>query len=222
MRSAEARSRRPRFKEYTRVRDAQNFAQKLGVGNADYGNRVDIANLVNHALFLAYEQESPLPHAIRVRPFTEQEGDDTADIACYLPGLGNSPGEIEVNSDHFLWSDPVAHMREARDDHEFSTGDPRHPIAHELGELTTHQSLGGDRFFRQGEEYLAAERQFQGEDLDHIYQAVSDKATENHSEFVAEVFAALLLGRDELREDSEVMRLYEKYGGAGVRHGLDR
>jgi hypothetical protein len=61
MRGACARSRRPVFREYKRVRDAQRFAQRLGVENAEYEERIDIANLINHALFLAYERGLPLP-----------------------------------------------------------------------------------------------------------------------------------------------------------------
>jgi hypothetical protein len=93
MRAVEARSRRPRFKEYNRVRDAQNFAQRLHVGVADYGGRIDIANLANHALFLACEQGFPLPQAMRVRPYTEAD-DKPDEIAFYQPGIGDGRGSI--------------------------------------------------------------------------------------------------------------------------------
>jgi hypothetical protein len=217
MRGGEARTRRPQYKEYKRVRDAQRFTERLGVGAVDYGGRIDIANLANHALFLAHEQGVPMPAAVRARAFTEAEGDDPTEIAYYVAGFGDAVGEIDINSAHPFWDDPVGVMREARDSHDFSTGDPRHPIAHELGELAMHQSVGGDRFFPLGEGYLESEQAFQQEDLRHIFRAVSDRATQNHSEFVAEVFAALLLGRAELRQDLEVMNSYTKYGGDGIR-----
>jgi hypothetical protein len=220
MSGVEARSRRLRYKVYRRVRDAQLFAQRLGLRDADFGGRLDIANLANHAFFLAYELRAPLPQAVRVRSFTEQEGDDLREIACYHPGLGDAPGEIQINSSHGFWEDPEGMMREAREGHDFSTDDLRHPIAHEPGELARHQSVGGDRFYPWGELYLATEQELQGENMELVYQAVSDRATHNHSEFVAEVFAALLLGREELMQDAELMRLLEKYGGSGVRRYL--
>jgi hypothetical protein len=216
MPAVEARSRRPRYKEYKRVWDAQNFACRLGVGAADYGDRVDIGNIVNHALYLAHERGVPMPSAVRLRPFTEED-DYPDEIAYYQAGFGDSPGEIVINSYHPVWNNPAEAMRRARDDHSFSTGDAMHPIAHELGELAMHQAVGGDKFNPLGVEYLAAEQAFRREDLGHIYEAVSDRATTNHSEFVAETFAAILLGRDELRQDRDLMQLYERYGGPEIR-----
>jgi hypothetical protein len=64
MPGAEARSRRPANRTYKRLRDAQNFAQRLGVGQVDYGGRIDIANVANHAFFLAYERGVPMPTAV--------------------------------------------------------------------------------------------------------------------------------------------------------------
>jgi hypothetical protein len=217
MGSAEARSGRLRYKQYTRVDYAQAFAQRLGIGTVDYGGRRDIANLANHAFFLAFEREAPLPQAVRVRLFTEEDGDSPDEIAYYLPGLGEGRGEIEINSGHIFWDDPAGTMRQASEDQEFSTSDPRHPVAHELGELAMHQSVGGDRVDHLNEAYLEAEKAFRGEDLAEVFAAVSDRATQNHSEFVAETFAALMLGRDDLRQNDQIMRLYEKYGGSEIR-----
>ncbi len=48
---------------------------------------------------------------------------------------------------------------------------------------------------------------------------LGNRAVENHGEFVAEMFTALLLGRvDELHSDGLLMELYERHGGAGIRH----
>src|SRR5262249_19796999 len=128
MRGVEARSRRPRYKQYTRVRDAQAFARRLGIEAVDYGGRIDLAHPANHALFLAYERAAPIPQAVRVRPFNEAD-DDPTEIAYYQAGFGDAPGEIEINSEHSFWEDPARVMQEARSSHDFSTGDPRHPIA---------------------------------------------------------------------------------------------
>jgi hypothetical protein len=52
--------------------------------------------------------------------------------------------------------------------------------------------------------------------LDQIADVVSDRAVVDHSEFVAEVFTALMLGRDELRENGLVMDAYERFGGERI------
>jgi hypothetical protein len=218
MPGAEARSRRPAYRTYKRVRDAQNFARKLGVGQVDYGRRIDIANLANHGLFLAWERGVPMPAAVRARAFSE-EGDSPDEIAYYQPALGDSPGEMGLNSGHPAWGDPDRFMREAAEDHEFSTTDPRHFVVHEMGELAMHQSVGSDRFNPLSDEYLRAEEAFQGGDvaLRHIYAVLGNRASVNHGEFVAEMFTALVLGRaEELRRDEGLMDLYERYGGEGI------
>jgi uncharacterized membrane protein len=100
---------------------------------------------------------------------------------------------------------------------EFSTDDPRHVVIHELGELAMHQSVGADRFDLSSAAYRREEREFRemsdSGELDEISDAVSDRAIENHSEFVAEVFAALMLGRDELRQNPLVMDTLRRFGG---------
>ena len=52
--------------------------------------------------------------------------------------------------------------------------------------------------------------------MDDLTDAVSDRAEVNHSEFIAEVFAALMLGRDELRENDLVMNTFERFGGEQI------
>jgi hypothetical protein len=220
MPGVEARRRRPVYKVYRRLRDAETFARnQLDVAEVDYGGRLDIANLANHALWVAHGRELPMPRAIWVRPFVE-EGDSPDELAYYQPGIGDSPGEITINSGHQAWDDIATTMRLARQENELSTGEPCHPVAHELGELAMHRSIGGERFFPFGEGYLADERTFRalGEtgELDEIADTVSDRAIENHSEFVAETFAALLLGRDELRDNETVMQAFERFGGEGI------
>jgi hypothetical protein len=213
---AEARGRKPRYKEYKRVWAAQNFAVRLGVPQVDYGGRIDMANVVNHGLFLAQERGVPMPAAIRVRPFTEEEGDRPDEMAYYAC-IGGAVGEIDINATHPGWQNIGATMRRARARNVFSSDDPRHPILHEMGELAMHQSVGADRFDPFHEAYQREEEAFRAMgdtgELDAISDAVSDRATDNHSEFIAEVFAALLLGRDELRDNQLVMENFRRFGG---------
>jgi hypothetical protein len=216
MPGAEARDRGPKYKEYKRLRDAENFARnQLSIRDVDYGGRLDIANVSNHALLLAYLRRIPMPCAIRVRAFSEDE-DTPEELAYYDAGLLDRPGEIVVNSAHPAWSNLEEIMAQAGIKMLLSTSDSRHPIIHEMGELAMHQSIGGDRFFPFGESYLADERAFR--DLVTtgrlpIARIVSRRAGLNHSEFVAEVFSGLVLGRNELRDNLMVMAAYRRFGG---------
>ena len=159
----------------------------------------------------------PMPSVIIVEEETEQEyGNDLASYIC----VGGGVGEIHINVGHPGWSDIAATIQKARQDNEFSTHDPRRVIMHELGELAMHQSVGPDRFDLSTSAYRREERTFRkmsetGE-LDEIADAVSDRAIENHSEFVAEVFAALMLGRNELRQNALVMEAFLRFGGERI------
>jgi hypothetical protein len=87
-----------------------------------------------------------------------------------------------------------------------------------MGELALEQSAGFDKANPLGIEYEALEEQFQQEELAHVYDVLGDRATHSHGEFVAETFAALMLGRaGELHQDEEIMKLYERYGGTDIR-----
>jgi hypothetical protein len=221
MSGAEARNRRPRYKQYKRVRDAEAFARRLGVSTANYADNLEIANNANHALFLAHERGVPMPQSVTVRPF-DQPDDDPTNFAFYDAGLADEPGGIVINAAHEIWTDPGAFLEQVNEEsHEFSTSDPHHAVAHELGELAMHQSVGWEAFTPGQDEYEANEAQFQEDEegLAHIYDVMGDRATQSHSEFVAEMFAAMLLGRAEvLGEDEELMTRFRRYGGETVPH----
>ena len=136
------------------------------------------------------------------------------DLAFYLPATGrDAVGELYINSKQKVWKDPAAAAKEGREKNIFSTDHPSHFIMHEMGELATHQSLGGKRFFNLGEQFLRDEQEFQKLDRNHIRDVVSIQARQNHTEFTAEVFAALILGRDEIRNDDLVMKAFARFGG---------
>jgi hypothetical protein len=230
MPGAEAKSKKPKYKEYKRARDAQNFARKLGAKNVDYGGRVDIANVCNHVLSLASQREVPMPQGVIVQEDFSAENEDPDELAYYVHA-GGAPGEVHVNGAHEAWADLEEYTRQARATNRISTDSPDHFIMHELGELALHQSVGEDRFDKQGEQYEQEEAEFRamGEPdqgyvsdeegrypLDIIADEVSDRASDDHSEFVAETFAALMLGREELRENEVVMDAFRRFGGDKV------
>jgi hypothetical protein len=225
--SAEARSRPPQYREYKRLQAAEQFAKnKLGVGEVNYGGRLDVANLCNHALFLAWQREIPMPRSVTFRPFQPGEGSPN-DLAHYQPEFSDAPGHIVLNAQHPGWQDIVATMRKAREENQLSTDNPRHPMMHELGEMAMHQSVGWEAFTPGQEEFEGNEEAFEAlgdaeqvpldeqgrTPLDIVADEVSDRARENHSEFVAEVFAALMLGRDELWDNHALMQYLRQFGG---------
>ena len=57
-----------------------------------------------------------------------------------------------------LWTNILNAMREGRRRNFFSTDNPLHIFMHEIGELAMHQSVGGDRYYPYGEEYLQDKR----------------------------------------------------------------
>ena len=218
MAGSEARNRRLKFKEYQRIYFAEQFARKLGVREVDYRGRLDIANVCNHGLFLVFTRGVPMPSRLVVKEwFTREEAEDPNEIGYYSAGFGNQPGEIYLNEEHPAWRNLAATMQQARANHNLSTADPRHPIVHEMGELAMHLSVGGSvrplpRIVLRDE--VEFQRLGETGELDEIADVVSDRASLNHSEFVAEVFAALMSGRIELLENEAVMSAYRHFGGA--------
>jgi hypothetical protein len=208
-----SRERQPRYRPYKTLKAAEDLARRFGVRHVDLDGRVDIGNVVNAGLALAYSRSLPIPQEIKVRPFNEP--DDVPDEAAYyLPGVAT----IEINSDHEAWVDVVATMKEAGDSKEISTSDARHVILHELGEYAMHRSVGDTRFNPFSEEYAADEEAFQAADLALVFDVLGDRATASHSEFVAEMVAAMQLGRArELKDNGELMQMYERFGGAEIR-----
>jgi hypothetical protein len=215
MPSAEARNpKSPKFREYKegQVHLAEKLAEKLGV-KANYAKNVQIANVSNHALFTAHEKGLPMPQRIEVKAaFTEADGENPKELAYYLP-TGKTTGEIYLNAKIKAWHSLAEAMKHGRERNFFSTADPRHLVMHELGERAWHLSMGQGRIDPLSDGYKTDERAFRKLDLDEIKEAVSSRAAVNHGEFVAEVYTGLLLGRDDLRQDTEIMEAFERFGG---------
>jgi hypothetical protein len=216
MPAAEARQRKPKYREYKRVRDAEQFARNvLGVQEVDYGGNLAIANVSNHALFTAKERGVPMPsRAIVKAQFRQKDGEDPNDYAYYLANPGSkAPGEIYINAGRKVWTNIDAAMQEGRQRNIFSTGDPRHLVLHEMGELARHQSVGADRFDPLHGAYLRDEQAFQQLNQERIKALVSNYAGTNHAEFVSELFTGLVLGREDLRQHHDLLQAFHRFGG---------
>jgi hypothetical protein len=224
---AEARSRRANiglkhvgtFRAFRYVERAEEFArQTLGISQVAFSNDLEIANLCDRALLSLQRRGLPMPQELLVRA-EEFVAEDQAILSAYDPGLLDRAGTIFINPTHLAWTDGGATLRNAGARREFSTGDPHHAIVHEMGGLAMHQSVP-DRFAIFSNAWLADEREFlrqkQGK-LRGLGRLVSRQAERSHSEFVAEVFAALMLGREELKEQPILMDAYTRFGGTAIR-----
>jgi hypothetical protein len=214
MPGAEAKSKKPKCKKYQRVRAAERYArEELGVEEANYAKRIEIANVSNHGLFVCLDAGAPLPRHVRVEAMQPDDPDKVI-LAAYEPSLSGEVGSVIINGAASEWDNIAEFARQRHEEHDISTGDERHFIVHELGELAFEQSAGIDNANPLGTNYAAVEEQFQQEDMAHIYEMLGDRATHSHGEFVAEMFAGIMLGRaDELHADEALMELYRKYGG---------
>ena len=197
------------------VANATKFAKEvLKIAEVDYGGNKLIANICNKALLALSKKNVPMPRAIRVAPEEFARGSNHA--AYYITEVSDLPGEILINPNHEAWMDPKV-IEQAAKNHKISTGDKHHLIMHEMGELARHQSLGWDNCNIMSDGYIEIEKQFGSLDKitkQIIAQEVSNYAKDNHGEFVAEMFAALQLGR---KFDDDLMALYTKFGGDKIR-----
>jgi hypothetical protein len=206
--------------KYERVHAAENFARgTLGIQDVDYAKAVRIANTSNRAILSLKKRGVAVPYGIRVDSSKFATAETEKDLAYYdlLPANPDNPGRIFINPEQPAWeSDVEAKALRGR----FSTGSRYHAIVHEMGELAYHQSIGTIRFTEGERPYRVDERIFQerirGKKRKQVAEAVSEYAVENHVEFVCEVWAALMLGRDELRENALVMEIYDELEGPKV------
>lgn len=113
---------------------------------------------------------------------------------------------IRINERQVMWDRPAEEMAQMFANRWFSTGDPEHIIVHEVGHALHHRAVGDDRF------KLVRAAKFGRAELALLGGKVSAYGRTSPVEFVAEVFASLVVGRT-YPDDGIVMRIYRKYGG---------
>ncbi len=201
---------------YQQVKAAENFARRvLRITEVSYANELRIANTVNRAILSLTRREVPVPYGVLVDPEKFQGEEEKNWLAFYelLPAAEDAPGRIYVNPLHVEWASDEA-MKSRRG--QFSTGSRYHAIVHEMAELAYHQAVGTRRFREGSREHRVdqlAFRQRIRKKPGELQKAVSKYALRNHVEFVCEVFAALMLGRDELLDNKRVMEIYNDLDG---------
>lgn len=201
---------------YKQVPAAENFARKvLGLKAVSYNGELRIANTVNRALLSMKKRGVKMPHTVSVNAAAFKTDEEKGWLAFYEVNhdYPDEPGRLVINPAHEEWQSDEA-MRERRG--QFSTGSRYHPVVHEMAELAYHMEVGAERFTPGTDRYEEDERLFSHRIKSkpkELTDAVSQYALKNHGEFVCEVFAALMLGRDELRDNKRVMELYRDLQG---------
>ena len=172
------------------VKKAEAYAVSLGV-TAQYGSRLDIANIVNEVLTELKERNLPVFVSVVVNASLfhhfRAEAEDIAAQTMY--------NVLLINPEAHIWKAPVASASVLHASGFWSTPHPLHPIYHEAGHLFLPQVGSPKRLLH---------RQVT------VASAVSIRAKENGEEFVSEVFAGLMVG---VEYDADILGLYKRMGG---------
>jgi len=165
------------------IMEAEAKAMAMGVKIADYANNILIANEVNVAVSRIVNSGFPPPESLKIsEEFFKRYPDSEELVAAFLPKTNT----IYFNplSDYYLtkyFEDDLTRFV----DKDWSTTDSHHPIYHEYGHYL---------HFNQGKwnnKIMLTEIQ-----KSIIWDEVSFYATETSREFVAEVTAGILTGKN--------------------------
>ncbi|GAB4422305.1 MAG: hypothetical protein OHK0011_01110 [Turneriella sp.] len=197
------------------IQQAEQKARDLGVRHVDFGHSRNqaIADRVVHVLEDLKAQNKPVPRAVKIdaSEFSNIRDDEGKRIppnnvpAFFRQSRTNGiPGSIFINPRAHFWADSITQAKLEFNRGWWSSDDPLHVLHHEIGHFLHNYSLGNDvyQFFK---ETPLTTRQ-----ISVINTEVSEYATENPLEFVAETYAALRAGR---KFSEELLRLYSHFGG---------
>ena len=183
---------------------AEDYARRVfGIEHADYRDASPaIATIVNDALALCHAARIALPRSVVINETIF--GGGPREVARLLPSRS---ARLEINTRHEYWQgtsvDIARRASRLGRDGIWSTGDPRHPIVHELGHLAHWIA------FRASWDDEWGDRGGDGPEQRTLAGQVSRRAAYSPAEFIAEVFAGLVLGR---RYPEDVVQMLEQYG----------
>lgn len=192
--------------------NAEKLAESLGIKVVDFKDNLVIANDVMPALQIISDKNLPIPAKLEVnQAFFEawakkQATDIKNDAAVFLPPkeIGNN-GVIFLNAVYSQWGQGAKDAKLQFSKNYWSTDNQYHVIFHESGHLAHYVS--------NPHVYL----QLYGKKLSSkdilIAEKVSLYAGESKLEFIAEVFAGLVSGRE---FDDDIMKLYNSLGGVKI------
>lgn len=185
--------------ESTPPKQLEFLAQQMGVPKVDFKGRGDIGVPIVRGLQQAVSAGVALPKAllVDVDEFRDAQGRvNPRGMAFFGYRLGQTEGNIYINPAWPGWKNLSATMQEFRRTGWLSSDDTRHIMLHEMAHCD---------FVKRRLDYRNAPFT-KDEDLT-IASRVSIRAAVNKDEFLAEVTAARLVGR---QFDEEVMALYRR------------
>ena len=189
--------------QFETVRAAEEWLklQKQGMVAVDFGNRLDIANIVCTALKVVSQKGIDYPASVVVNRSWFNEIDKPHRQGA-IASVENA--FLHLNPDADYWQNPVV---QSSDLYGFwSTNHPLHPLFHEAGHWGLFQLKG-----------RAVVDKYQGKAHDaetqSVARSVSDYAVTNVGEFLSEALAVKLSG-GQLPDEAE--KLYKRYGGLKV------
>ncbi len=177
---------------------AEQIAKRMfGLKEVDYGGRADIGNMVNACLGdLRRAGMAPLDCAIRVDLGNFEGRNNARDI---LAEYAKRRHEIIFNPGADFWQSPREYAKRCHQLGWWPTDQPSSAIHHELAHAL-HQSRSP---------LFGASSPLLTRDL-AIAKMVSGNAARSEGDFVADVFAGLMMG---MEYNAEVMEAYLRLGG---------
>jgi hypothetical protein len=116
---------------------------------------------------------------------------------------------IVLNPTSKAWNDVAQHVKDGYDQGWYSTDDAGHLVYHEVGHhqlAMDNREIFDDSAHKWQKAFLKERKRLVGK--------VSGRALAGHKEFVSEIFAQLVAGKELV--DSLVVRAYKKYGGREI------
>lgn len=182
---------------------------KLGVKSVDFGGRKDIADFVTPVLADLSARGLPLPDHISINEnifvyWQENLGEKfNLSYAAFTSSQATRETYLFFRPSNLYWTKPVEWSQKEYASKWSSTNRRDHTLVHELGHLAHYRHA--EQSYRQLEGVVFTQGQAE------IARRVSNYASEDPREFVAETFVLLIDGGNKL--DNEIMALYRQYGG---------
>jgi hypothetical protein len=174
----------------------------MEVGDPEKRRRVHAA--IRKAARVARSRGVPVVPLKEAREHLQAMFDDPFERARVIAAYDSLEDVIVFNPDHEAWADMDSYLRERKQS--FSTQNLQHITRHEIGHALHHRSLAAYPK-RHNQIWHAQDLE---PDQERIARRVSDRATWNPKEFVAEVFAGLWA---KVPYDDEVIALFNFLGG---------
>jgi hypothetical protein len=182
---------------YASMDQAESWARSLNV-EADYGNRLDIADYCNELLAQLHERNLLLPD--RIVMDTAYFRREFGALAIGVPG-STIEGQIRINPSALYWRNPAAMAAHQHRIGYWSSDHPLHALYHEAGHALIYKATP-DRYDMLRDLTARQKTIAAGE--------VSDRAVIDVHEFLSEVFAGFMSGRI---FSPDVVRWYRSRGG---------